>query len=109
MHPVVAAHAVLAGPALVIVAANATMLALAGRQLIGLPAREAFPEPHYLPILQLIEFAFRHGMPMTVGVPAPDGREGLLTIRPSLERVRVVWEPLPVPSSPARVARVPVA
>lgn len=50
------------GPAHVCIRANdLTLSATAGRQLVGVPVREAFPEPMYAPIHDLMDACYRTG------------------------------------------------
>ena len=50
------------GPSHVCVRVNETFRAwLPGRQTIGCPAREAFPEPEYAPLIALMDAVYRDG------------------------------------------------
>lgn len=84
------AHAVLRGPAHVIMEASASLVELARRQLVGIPIAEAFPEEEYQAVIDLMDWVSITRMPIKVRYPGI-GTDGVLTVSPTPDGLTVRW------------------
>jgi hypothetical protein len=86
-------HATVTGPCHVFIAADPEMEASVRRPLIGLPIREAFPEPEFAAILDIYDFARCWGLRVTLDAVSSSGELGTITLTPdpSRDRVEVEW------------------
>lgn len=112
-RPMLAARALFRGPAHVFVDIDDEMERLIGREVIGVPAREAFCGPNHEPSQRLMDRVFRTGDPALISVPSVEGVVGSVLIVPVYHYSRVwglvtSWSPRPmhVFSPVPRVPRV---
>lgn len=86
-------RATVTGPAHVFIAADPEMEASVQRPLLGLPIREAFPEPEFAAILDMYDFARCWGLRVTLDAVSSSGEMGtiVLTPDPSRDLVEVEW------------------
>jgi hypothetical protein len=89
------ARATVTGPGHVIIDVDPEMETVCCRPLLGLPLREAFPEPHFQPILALYDIARELGTPLSVAATASCGEDGVLTLTPRYDAIEIEWWPLP--------------
>lgn len=89
------AHAVLRGPAHVIMEASASLVELARRQIVGMPIAEAFPEEQYQAVIDLMDWVSITRMPIKVRYPGL-GTDGVLTVSPTTDGLLARWSGRPV-------------
>jgi hypothetical protein len=75
-------RATVSGAAHVFVAADPEMEASVRRRLLGLPIREAFPEPEFAAILDMYDFARCWGLRVTLDAVSSSGELGTITLTP---------------------------
>lgn len=103
------AIAVLTGAAHIVREATPPMMAIAGRPMIGIPLREAFPEPVYLGLFELLDWVRRFRKEIRVVTPAAvTGAPGVATVTPvtAEDVIVIVWHRVP---AHARAPRAPRA
>jgi len=92
------AVAVISGSAHVVQAATPAMCAIAGRPMVGMPLREAFPEPVYVGFFALVDWVRRFREEIRVVTPAAiSGVPGVATINPidGEDIIVIDWRPVP--------------
>lgn len=87
------ARCTVTGPAHVFVEVEPAMEEVCQRQMLGLPLREAFPEPEFAPILALYDIARMLGRPVSAMATASNGEDGIITLEPGPDRILVEWMP----------------
>jgi hypothetical protein len=103
------------GPAHVVRAATPAMRAICDRPMLGIPLREAFPEPGFVGLFALVDWTRQYRSELRVAVPPTlTGDAGVVTLTPEEDdAIMITWRRIPHQATAARSelppARVTVA
>jgi hypothetical protein len=85
------------GPAHVVRAATPAMRAICDRPMVGIPLREAFPEPGFVGLFALVDWARQYRAEVRVAVPPTlTADAGVITLTPEEDDAIVIsWRRVP--------------